>query len=215
MVKETTTERGEEVREFAFDAPVAIAAAGYLVARVPALTRYPLSKLLYLAEKYHLIRYGQPLIGGEYRALNDGPVQQTILDLFKDAVRVKRGLTVSPYSTPSEVAEVVKRFDFDLATEHEPISVSIPPDLDELSESRIEALDWVIQNFPDRSYDGLWQATHAMRSYLVPHARATANGMATIYLQDFFEDASPNEQKSLQQLKENQAVLGRFPAPSF
>ncbi|AQQ09805.1 putative phage-associated protein [Sedimentisphaera cyanobacteriorum] len=51
---------------------------GYRLDQMKAL------KLMYLADKAHLAKYGRPIAGGSYYAMRYGPVCSELYDLFKD-----------------------------------------------------------------------------------------------------------------------------------
>jgi uncharacterized phage-associated protein len=46
----------------------------YLVERRPGITKKELCKIIYFADKEHLLRYGRPITGDRYYALEQGPV---------------------------------------------------------------------------------------------------------------------------------------------
>ncbi|OXU14700.1 Panacea domain-containing protein [Sedimentisphaera salicampi] len=51
---------------------------GYKLDKMKAL------KLMYLADKTHLAKYGRPIAGGNYYAMRFGPVCSELYDVFKD-----------------------------------------------------------------------------------------------------------------------------------
>ena len=56
---------------------------------------------MFLAEKYHLVRYGRPITGDRYDAMKDGPVPSFTYDLFKKH---------RPMATPSEIYFTISAF---------------------------------------------------------------------------------------------------------
>jgi len=48
-------------------------AVAYLAERKPGVTKKELCKLLFFADKLHLLRYGRPITGDRYFALEQGP----------------------------------------------------------------------------------------------------------------------------------------------
>src|SRR5437762_2187452 len=54
---------------------------------VTALDKYKLAKLVFLADKYHLVRYGRPIFGDFYRALEWGPVPRQILNALDKVIK--------------------------------------------------------------------------------------------------------------------------------
>jgi hypothetical protein len=60
---------------FQFDFEKALTALVYLASNpetVPAFDKYKAGKLLFLADKYHLVRYGRPILGDFYKAQGSG-----------------------------------------------------------------------------------------------------------------------------------------------
>ncbi|MBI5488044.1 MAG: SocA family protein [Deltaproteobacteria bacterium] len=58
-------------------------ALSYLAARVTDLTTMKAAKLLYLADRLHLLRYGRPIIGDWYACREHGPVPSSTYDLLQ------------------------------------------------------------------------------------------------------------------------------------
>jgi uncharacterized phage-associated protein len=75
---------------FGFDIEKAIAAAAFLLEREGGeLDMFLALKMLYLADKQALIRWGKPITGDSFVALPKGPVLQEVYDLFKGTDAVK------------------------------------------------------------------------------------------------------------------------------
>jgi uncharacterized phage-associated protein len=64
--------------KFAFNESKALAALAYVATVHPGLTPFYVSKVFYLAEKWHVNRYGRPIIADTYIAMTEGPVPSTI-----------------------------------------------------------------------------------------------------------------------------------------
>src|SRR5439155_4760124 len=69
-----------------FDPDKALQAILYITQRVSDPTFHRISKLMYLADKAHLAKYGRLIFGDTYVALKHGPVPSEIYDMLK-AVR--------------------------------------------------------------------------------------------------------------------------------
>ena len=65
---------------FQFDLSKAIAAMAYVVDRLGAVDKIKLVKLMYLADRRHLIRHGYPITGDRQVAMRLGPVPSGCLD---------------------------------------------------------------------------------------------------------------------------------------
>jgi uncharacterized phage-associated protein len=100
------------------------------------LTKLKAAKLLFLADKYHLLRNGRPIIGDRYYCMNLGPVPSESLDEMTRLV------------APDEVADETREYrDSFLKREkafwhiYPRIRAKREPDLDVFSDSDIEALE--------------------------------------------------------------------------
>src|SRR4030095_14202545 len=68
---------------FRFDFAKARAALLYLASQnLPAFDKGKACKLLFLADKLHLVRFSRPITGDRYWALEPGPVPSTLLCLL-------------------------------------------------------------------------------------------------------------------------------------
>ena len=80
----------EETLRFDFDIDKAVEIIVYLARRVKEPTILRIFKLIYLAEKLHLERYGVMLCNDRYDALQYGPAPRNIYDIINEARYVDR-----------------------------------------------------------------------------------------------------------------------------
>lgn len=66
---------------FKFDKDKAVAMILYISQRVADL--YTLLKIIYFAEQKHIKKYGMPILGDNYIAMEKGPVPSTVYDMIK------------------------------------------------------------------------------------------------------------------------------------
>ena len=59
-----------------------------MASKVKKLDPHKLAKLVYFADKEHMLDYGRPITGDRYMAMEYGPVPSFIYDLVKDSARV-------------------------------------------------------------------------------------------------------------------------------
>jgi len=131
----------------------AAAAIGYLV-KCTGADLYSVMKMLYLADKAHLGRYGRTVTGDNYVAMGKGPVPDRAYNLCK-FVRGER----SQFDLLPHAREL-------FALHNNAFELLREPDLDELSRSDLRALDeacriygaggW--QAVADASHDPAWKA---------------------------------------------------------
>ena len=96
---------------FEFSLDKFAAAMAYLVdvGKIQDLTKLKAAKLLFFADKAHLLRYGWPILGDRYVSMDHGPVPSAALDLMnrliapdeiEDPVREQLRATLSVHRMP-------------------------------------------------------------------------------------------------------------------
>lgn len=179
-----------------FDQSKAEAALGYLIEKTSE-SMYPLLKMLYLADRIHLVRYGRYIAGDDYCAMAQGPVPSYAYDMLK-ALRGDGRTNLN-----IDVARAHERFRFVGENRFELVS---PPDIGELSRSDVDALADVVKTYRaygsrhirDLSHDNAWKQawqSPSRASLSVPMplafvANATAGGDWVEYA---LQDTAPGE----------------------
>lgn len=128
-----------------------IQALCYILSKIKRANKLKLVKLLFLADKYHLVRYGRTITNDDYWAMSYGPVGSTA----KDILSLDRDfLSKGEYKY---AAEMLKR-----EGEHTFVSGKkcLPEALEMLSDSDIEILDLVADRFGRMSANALIEYTH-------------------------------------------------------
>jgi hypothetical protein len=115
---------------FALDTDKAVESVFYVVPQIADKTLHCIAKVLYHADKLHLSRYGRPISGDWYSAMEFGPVPSTTYDILK----ARRG---DPRYKNYPVPERAKALD---VIDKKMVRVSRVADLDVLSESERECL---------------------------------------------------------------------------
>ena len=178
-----------------YQAEKSAAAIGYLVKKTGA-DLYSVMKMLYLADKAHVSKYGRTIAGDCYVAMQKGPVPDRAYNLCK-YVRGER----SHFDPLPNAQDYLRLADnsFSLVAE---------PNLDELSRSDIEALDqacaiyshggWkaVFNNSHDDAWKAAWSEAQARKSgsvtmQLAAIASTLPNGADVI---EFMADPHPGEE---------------------
>lgn len=110
-------------------------------AGVRCLTKLKAAKLLYFADKEHLLRYGRPILGDVYYCLPYGPVPSVALNEMGDAIE-KTEVEDSDANLFRQYLEVKKGF-----WNRYPIFKAILPyDPDVFSQSELEVLGHTVAN---------------------------------------------------------------------
>lgn len=128
----------------------------YILSKTGVIDYYHLMKILYLAERQHLAKWGEKITTDDYYALPHGPVPTRIYDALK---AVKDG----NQSFLADVVSVEKDFPY--------VSPLRQPQMDFLSKSEVEALDNAIAKNIVKSFAELERMTHDEYYH-----RALANG---------------------------------------
>jgi uncharacterized phage-associated protein len=103
-------------------------------------------KLLWLADRYHIRRYGRPILNDQYVAMKYGPVQSAVRDLTQEASLLAE-------------EEVQYRDEF-LQPKGYEIKTMKPVDSDVFSESDIEALEAVYSRYGKLDKFALAELSH-------------------------------------------------------
>lgn len=132
-----------------FDYKKATQAINFLTQREGGqIDKLKLIKLVYFADRYHLRRYGRPMVNDAYLAMPLGPVGSSVKDIAEfssfldDAEREYAGT----YLKRGDVA-------------HKVVSIA-DVDADVFSESELEALEFAYAEFGSKSASTLVDITH-------------------------------------------------------
>lgn len=163
--------------EFQFDLEKAREAIAYLASEsADGLDLYKACKLLFLADKYHLVRYGRTITGDWYFALPHGPAPSR-------ALRLLQMFLDDPDSVPalSSALKIDRSFQY-------PRFSAQRPELDNLSQSDVEALSETLKRFGSKSFSELRALTHEMKAYQNAWENRGLTSSARMAFEDFFEE---------------------------
>ena len=122
----------------------------YILKKTGECDKLKLIKLLYLSDKYHLIRYGRTILNDDYYAMDYGPVGTTVKDIL--SFDCPTNISENEYKYLTELIEKTGSFNYK-AKNKEII-------FDMLSETDIEVLDFIINNFGQKDSFWLSEYTH-------------------------------------------------------
>lgn len=172
--------------KFKFRPEKALEAILYVAPRVRDRDMYLTLKTLYVADKYHLERYGRFIFGDWYSAMGYGPVGSHAYDVVKFA----RG---------DHAACVVSGVKEALAVDGNTLNARRDPDPSLLSESDIECLQEAVNNYgaltfdeaKDESHDEAWKATERNGQMAIQAIAATLRDAPSLiqHLEDRHPDA--------------------------
>jgi len=146
-----------------------------------SMDKLKLIKMIFLADREHLVRYGRPIVGGQYYTMRLGPVSSE----FKDYIYGKKDGFELPFGVDGYTL-VAKE----------------PANDDCLSPSDREILDEVYSKFKDYSPVQLVDITHESKAYKanIP----SENSRKSILYEDFFEDT--DDKNMLELITEEQEI---------
>jgi uncharacterized phage-associated protein len=138
---------------FDFDTEKAIEAILYIAKHTERKKFFPILKLLYIADKEHLEKYGRFICGDKYIAMKDGPVPSGVYDLIK----FSKGESLNKYH-PRDIN--IDNLNEAFIISNNKVQNQREPDLDVLSISDLECLNKVIREHGHKSDKELKELTH-------------------------------------------------------
>jgi uncharacterized phage-associated protein len=124
----------------------------YILSRLGrSADKISLVKLIYLADKYHLIKYGRTITNDEYFAMQHGPVGSTVKDLLS---------CDDDYLTTKENTYFNRLIKKSGQVSYTAQKLSRKPALDMLSDTDREAVDFIVEKFGGYSSWKLRNYTH-------------------------------------------------------
>jgi len=112
---------------------------------------HKLCKILYFADQRHLSIYGRSITGDTYIAMQYGPVPSNVDDILK---AIRGDSFFSEY-----VGGLKDKFRF---VNRYVVEALAEPDMDELSDSDVECLEYAIEICRDKSFGELTELSHGM-----------------------------------------------------
>jgi uncharacterized phage-associated protein len=189
---------------FQFDWERALAALAYLASKnLPEFDKYKSCKLIFLADKYHLVRYARPITGDEYFAVPYGPIPSQTLD----------HLTRFEAGNDEKLEQI---FELDDHFAYPRYVAKGESDFSVLSQSDIMALDRTAELYGQKSFAELKAITHAMPAYdKAWKSRAENSKRAEMAFEDFFEEEAESVKGALEEAIEQDQVRKAFPIRVF
>jgi uncharacterized phage-associated protein len=127
----------------------------YIAHKRPNLDHYQAVKLLYLADKEHLNRYGRPITFDTYYALPYGPVGTLARDLLTQNRITMRRLRITALPFETEKLDKI----FYIRAPNRPVNHIL------FSKSDLRVLDEIIASHGDMTFQELYDETHRHFAY--------------------------------------------------
>jgi len=151
----------------------------WLAKERPGMDMYRILKVLFLADKAHLNKYGRPIAGEQYVAMKYGPVAETAYQML----RRQRGplkrlhLTEYPFAIESD-------------DDGRPVRVfaARDPDLTSFSESDINELAQALDKYGKMNFNALKALTHSHPAYKRAWAARGDSNVAPMDWKDLLDE---------------------------
>ncbi len=173
------------------------------------ITKLNVLKLVYLADRYHLRKYGRPIFSDAYWAMEWGPVASSVKD-------------ITEFSGSEEEISYANNYIAPLAGESHPTIQSIKPeDVNVFSDSDVEALEFVQNTFAKLSLTEILKECHKYPEWkkFEEALKSKTVSRELMSYADFFENPAtedkyklePDHLKSSKEIFEEQcAISGKW-----
>jgi hypothetical protein len=182
--------------EFRLD-KVVNALAYFAQAGVADLTKLKAAKLLYLADQYHFLRYGRPISGDRYIAMDLGPVPESTYQL---TTRLVEPDEVDDHAR--QVAHAVLEVDKGFLRRHKyaVLRARGAADISVFSDSELEALKATVREYGKKPARALVTLTHEHRAYKRANAHRLEGSSVPLPYEYFLDDASSDQVEAIAEL---------------
>ncbi|HSY52167.1 MAG TPA: Panacea domain-containing protein [Thermoanaerobaculia bacterium] len=147
------------------------------------LDKMKAAKLLFHADKYHLLKYGRPVIGDQYACMEYGPVPSASLNVMNDVVAHDKHFRPLAKDLFDEYLTVEKS----MFRKYPVFRARKDPDLDVFSESDIEALDYARKNYGSKPAWKLSEQSHDEPSWRLANEQRAPGSSVIMDYRLFFE----------------------------
>jgi uncharacterized phage-associated protein len=179
---------------FAFNLEKVVNALAYFAqAGVADLTKLKAAKLLYLADRCHFLRYGRPISGDRYIAMDLGPVPENTYQLTTRLVE--------PDEVDDPAREVAQQKlgvykGFLRRYKYPVLRARGPADMAVFSDSEVEALQQTVREFGNKPARVLVDLSHDHKAYKRANAGRLPGSSVPLPYEFFLEDV-PEEQAQM------------------
>jgi uncharacterized phage-associated protein len=167
---------------YEFDVEKLVQAIAYFSSRgVTGLDKLKIVKLLFLADKQHLLEIGRPILGDWYSCMPYGPVPSQSFNVIRDV------MDADPEMHPLAEDRFAEYFTIDTTRRHPALVAKKAPNLDIFSDSEVAALDSAIKTYGDMTGADLIKLTHDDPIWTVPNKKRKDGSSVEIPFELFFE----------------------------
>jgi uncharacterized phage-associated protein len=146
------------------------------------LDKMKAAKLLFHADKYHLLTYGRPVIGDLYACMEYGPVPSASLNVMNDVIAHDSQYPPVGKELFAEYITVERLF-----RKHPVFRAKKKPDLEVFSDSDLEALEYALKTCGAKSSWQLSQESHDQPAWKVANEQRAPGSSVIMDYRLFFE----------------------------
>ena len=169
---------------FRFAPEKLVQALGFFAAAgVRDLDKMKAAKLLFHADKYHLLKYGRPVIGDQYACMEYGPVPSASLNVMNDVVADDRHFP----PVAKELFDEYLTVERSLFRKYPVFRGRKAPDLDVFSDSDVEALEYALKTYGSKSSWKLSEESHEERAWKLANEKRSPGSSVIMDYRLFFE----------------------------
>jgi hypothetical protein len=139
---------------FSLDEKKALEALVFVAKEWPGISAFYAAKVFFFADKEHLNKYGRPVIGDRYIAMDHGPVPSIIYDWFKGDLNWA--------GDPQAISSAVN---FDRQSNFARATAQRAPEMDYLSPSDVAAFKSAIAFCKEQTFSRLSRLSHEDPAY--------------------------------------------------
>ncbi len=169
---------------FRFDPEKLVQALAFFSHRgIGDLDKMKAAKLLFHADKYHLLKFGRPIIGDQYACMEYGPVPSASLNVMNDVV------AADPHFPPvaKEVFDQYVTVERSLFRKYPVFRAKKNPDLDVFSDSDLEALEYSLKTYGSKTSWELSEDSHEEPAWKLANAHRQPGSSVIMDYRLFFE----------------------------
>ena len=152
------------------------------------IDKLKLLKILFFADREHLIQYGRPIVGGKYCAMALGPVHSEVFDLIKEAEKKK----VKEFSVTDNNIQAKGNAVYD--EQH-------------FSESDLDILEKIEQKYGKKDQFALIPITHRLKAWADNAPNPGSKKSNPMPYEDFFKDYRSQKSKNMRELIDDQQEI--------
>ena len=163
----------------------------WLSSEKPGLSFYYIAKICFYADKMHLQRYGRPIFGDRYIAMEHGPVPSVVYDILR----------ANSFLDPDILSTSAESFQVRTVGNQKTVSAIRDPDLGMFSEADLECLNESLDTYGNMPVSQLRRLTHQEPAYI----EATLNGEMDYTL--MIDEDIPDRESIIEELRETAAYV--------